>query len=134
MARISTGARNASCDGVVDQIDVGGGTAKLQIRTGAVPTNLTDAAAGTLLVEFNLPNPCFGAAATGVATASAITAVTAAATGTAGHYRVVDRAGNPVMDSASVGTVGTEMILNTTSITSGGTVSVTSWTMTVPAS
>lgn len=131
--RISTSARNAACNGIVDQIDVGSGTAKLQLRTGSRPTNLTDAAAGTLLAEFNLPNPCFGNSSSGTATASAITSVTGLASGTVGHFRVLDRDGTIVEDSDSVGTSGTELVLNTTTIASGANVSITSWTGTQPA-
>ena len=131
--RISTSARNGACNAIVDTIDVGAGTAKLQLRTGARPTNLTDAASGTLLAEFSLPNPCFGASSGGTATANAITAVTGSASGTVGHFRVVDRDANPVLDSDSVGTSGTELVLNTTTIASGADVSITSWTGTQPA-
>jgi hypothetical protein len=132
--RISATARSAACDGVVDRVDTGTTTtSKLQLRTGTRPTNLTDAATGTLLAEFALPNPCFGAAATGVATANAISNVSGLAAGTVGYFRVIDRDGTIVMDSDSVGTSGTELVLNTTTISIGVTVSVTSWTATMPA-
>lgn len=131
--RISTSWRNVCADGV-DLIDTGTGTAKLQLRSGARPANLTDAAAGTLLAEFDLPDPAFGAAATGVATANAITAVTGDADGDVGHFRVLDRDGTIVEDSDSVGTSGTELVLGTITISTGVDVSVTSWTVTMPES
>lgn len=133
--RISTPARNAAVDGIVDRFEDGSAsTAKLQLRTGTVPTNLTDAAAGTLLVEFALPDPAFGAGAVGVATANAITPVVGAAAGVIGHYRVIDQDGTPVLDSASVGVGSGELQVNTLTVSVGVDVTVNSWTITVPAS
>jgi len=40
--KISTAARNAACDAIVDLIDAGG-AGTLAIRTGAPPTNPSDA-------------------------------------------------------------------------------------------
>lgn len=133
--RIATAWRNLAADGV-DLIDVGTGTAKLQLRSGTPPAALTDPAAGTLLAEFDLPNPAFGAAATGVATANAIAATTGLAAGDVGHFRVLDRDGAVVQDSGSVGTTGSgqELELNTITISTGVDVEVTSWTVTMPES
>ena len=130
--RVSTGVRNAAADAFTGQVDAGAGTSVLQLRSGAVPTNLTDAAAGTLLASFDLPATTFGAPATGTITANAITATTGAADGTVGHFRVVDGDGNPVEDSDSVGTSGTELVLNTLEISTGVDVEVTAWTVTFP--
>lgn len=130
MPRFAASVRTAVADAVVDQIDVGGGTAVLQLRTGNAPSNITDAAAGTLLASFNLPNPAFGAASAGVATAGAISPTTGAAAGTVGHYRVVNRGGTAVWD-ANYSTGG--LTLNTTTVSVGVDVEVTGWTVTAPA-
>lgn len=132
--RISTAWRNQAAD-AASQIDNGSGTAKLQLRSGSPPTNLTDAAAGTLLAEFDLPNPSFGEPSNGTATANSITAVEGLAAGTVGHFRVLDRDGDPVEDSDSVGTSGqVELTLNTLTISEGVDVTVTSWTVSMPES
>lgn len=128
--KISTTARNTACDGIVDLCDAGG-AGTLEIRTGSQPANPGTAASGTLLATFTLPNPAFGAASTGVATLNAVTSVTAAATGTAGYFRIKNNAGTAIMDG-DCGTSGATLNLNTTSITSGGNVSITSGTITMP--
>ena len=136
VTRIPTNSRNAACNGVVDLLDAGSGPGTVQIRTGSQPATGNDAASGTLLGTLTLSDPAFGNAATGVATAASITGDSSAdATGTAGWFRAYDSDGNAVIDGAC-GTSGSgaEMILSTTSIVTGGTINITSWTVTAPAS
>lgn len=132
--RISTAIRNALCDAAVDSIDSGAGTAKLQLWSGSVPAQVTDTPAGTKLAEFDLPNPAFGASAAGVATANAISDVVGLAAGTVGFARVVDRDGTGLWDNDDVGTSGTQIVLNTLTISVGLDVSVSSWLVQMPAS
>ena len=64
-----------------------GATAYLLVYTGAPPANCATAATGTLLVSL----PCsatFGTVSAGVLTASAITGTAAAASGSAGYWRL----------------------------------------------
>ena len=130
--RISVAAANAACDSVVDLLDADASAAYIEIRTGAQPATVATAASGTLLATLTCSATAFGAATGGVATAAAITSDTdAAATGTAGWFRAYDGAGLAVIDG-DVGTSGSSMNLNTTSITIGGTVAITSWTVTMP--
>jgi hypothetical protein len=129
---ITTALRSILADAAVDNIDSGGGTAKLAIYTGSAP-GPDNAATGTKLAEFDLPNPAFGAASSGVATANAISDTTGLASGTAGYFRVVNRGGTAVWEG-TVGVGSGELQLNTLSISSGVTVSITSWTVTMPAS
>lgn len=133
--RITSAVRNAMCDAAVDRIDLDGvGTSVLQIRSGSQPASADDADSGTLLAEFTLPDPCFGAASSGVATANAITGVQGEAAGTAGHFRVKDGDGTTVMDgSVTASGGGGDLELNTTTISVGADVDVTSWTVTMPA-
>lgn len=128
--KISTAARNAAADAIADLCDVGG-AGTLEIRTGSQPANPGTAASGTLLATFTLDNPAFGAASTGVVTLDPPTSVSAAATGTAGYFRIKNNAGTAIIDG-DCGTSGASLNLNTTSITSGGTVSITSGTLTMP--
>lgn len=133
--RINAAARTAAADGVVDQMETGAGTAVLQLRTGAAPTNITDAAAGTLLASFNLPNPAFGGASSGVATLLGVPiAATGAAAGNVGHARFVNRNGDAVMDTNNVGVAGTEeVVLDTLTVSIGLPLSLTAATITMPA-
>ena len=134
--KISTAARDAACDGIVDLVDGGASAGTIEIRTGSPPTNPGDADSGTLLGTLTFSDPAFGASATGTATASAITSDTSAdATGTAGHFRVKDSDGTVIFQ----GTCGEaadspDMTFDDKSIIAGGTISISSLTVTVPAS
>ena len=119
---LGTPARNASCNGAVDLLDVGSGAAKFRIR-----------ASTTTLCDISLPNPAFGSASVGVATAAGLPlSGTGVAAGTADNYQALDRDGN-VIWSGSVGTSGTDAIIDNAVIAIGQTVNLTSWTHTQPA-
>lgn len=129
MAEHSIAVRNLLNDARVDAIDVGAGAGHLILRTGAAPA-IGSASAGTILVDFTLPEPCFGASSAGAATANAIGDETGLADGTVGHYEVTDGAGT-VLWRGNYGSG--ELTLNTSTISTGVTVSVTSWTSTQAA-
>lgn len=139
--KINAATQNACADAVTAQIDGGTGAAHLRIYTGTAPAGPGSAPTGTLLADITLNDPSFGAASGGVATLSTSPALsaTAAASGTAGYARLVDStqaagSGLGVADltvSATGG--GGEVQLASTSISSGVTVSVTSGTITMPA-
>lgn len=122
---LTTAARNAACDAIVDLIDGGTTDANgdLVIRTSG------DVEVATLAMS----NPAFGAAATGVATASAISDDTSATGGTAANFIFQDRDNTEILEG-SVGTSGADLNLSSTSIGAGDTVSVSSFTVTMPAS
>lgn len=106
-----------------------GTSAVIKIWTGTVPTNCGTTDSGTLLVTFAGNGSQFGTASTGVLTVSAIANAVAGNTGTAGYFRVYPSAAtgtNAVMQ----GTVGVDMTLTNTSITSGQTCAFTSMTVT----
>lgn len=54
------------------------------------------------------------------------------ATGSASHFRILTQSGGTVVCQGSVGTGTHDLVLNTVSITSGSTVSITSATVTLP--
>lgn len=122
---LTTTARNAACDAIVDLIEVGSTDANgdLVIRTAG------DVEVATLAFS----NPAFGNSATGVATASAISDDTNATGGTAANFIFQDRDNTEVLEG-SVGTSGEDLNLSSVSIGAGDTVSVTSFTVTMPAS
>lgn len=132
--RLADRVRNVMVDAAVDEIDVGAGTAKLELWSGSKPANVGDAPAGTKLAEFDLPDPAFGDSASGVATANAITDTTGLADGEVGFARTLDKDAAALWDNDDVGTSGNQITLNTTTISTGVDVSVTSWTVTAPAS
>jgi len=133
---ISTAARNAAADAVVDLVDAGSGAGYIEIRTGAKPAGPDSAATGTLLATLPMSDPAFGAAAVGVATASAITNDSSAdASGTAGHFRIYDSDDAGIVDGdAGLSGSGAELILDDVDIVAGGTVSISALTVTMPAS
>lgn len=134
--RISNAAAIASCNAIVDLIDVGG-AGKLRIYDGTQPADVDTAiTTQTLLAELTLSATAFGNAADanpgGRATAATITSDSSAdATGTATWFRVISGGGTAIIDG-SVGTSGADLNLNTVSIVSGATVAISSWTFTVP--
>lgn len=135
--RITTAAAKAACDSVVDLLDAGAGAGYVEIRTGAQPATANTAASGTLLGTLTLSDPAFGAATTAspsVATASAITSDTSAdASGTAGWFRAYDSTGTAVIDGSVTATGGGgDLTLDTVSIVAGGTIAMTSWTVSHP--
>src|SRR5215216_7185714 len=109
---ITTAARNAAADAVVDLVDVGG-AGSLRIYSGTMPTDANTALSGnTLLAQLTMSATAFGSAAAGVATAAAITQDSSAdATGTATFFRILSGGATVVMQG-SAGTATTDLVLN----------------------
>ena len=126
--KLSTAARNAMLDGITSTV---GGSAKLRIYDGSQPAGPGTAVSTQVLLAELTCNATFApAASSGVLTLNAITQDSSAdATGTASWFRIVTSGGTAVIDG-SVSTSGADMNLNSTSIVSGGTVSITSATFT----
>jgi len=132
---ISTSARSAACDAIVDLIDGGASAGYIQIRTGSAPATPATANSGTLLATLTFSDPAFGAASTGVATASAITSDSSAdASGDAGHFRLFDSNNVCIAQGTCDETGSPDMLFDEKSIVAGGVVAITSMTITVPAS
>lgn len=115
---------------MLDQITTrAGASALLRIYDGARPA--TGGAATTLLAELTCNATFAPAAAAGVLTLNAITQDSSAnATGTATWFRIVQSDGTTHVLDGNVGTSGSDLNLNTTSIVAGAAVSVTSFTIT----
>ena len=127
--RLATAQRDNAVNPVGDALNNG----QIQIRTGAQPTNVADAAGGTLLSEHGFSATAFGAAATGVKTANAIAADTILASGTADHARFLTSV--PAIHSdADVGMAGPSpsIVVDNDEFVLGGTATFTSLTMTCP--
>jgi hypothetical protein len=114
---------------------------KLRVYTGTQPTDANTAlGAQTLLGEFTMNATAFAASvASGtaptrnaVATANVIADITASNTGTAAWFRLLKSDGTTVLFDGTVGTSGCDLNLTDITITTGETMSVTSFTVTNP--
>ena len=123
-AGYSTTLRNAQLDAITTAV---GNAGLLRIYDGTRPA--TGGAATTKLAEFTLGTPFSAGAAAGVLSPTLPSDATGLAASTATWFRVVTSGGTFVIDG-SVSTSGADMNLNTTTISIGVTVSVTSWTIT----
>lgn len=117
----------------LDQIEItAGASAKLQIYSGSVPANCAAADSGTLLAELPLPSSWMAAASSGTVSKDGTWEDTSAnATGTAGHFRIKDNTGATCHAQGTITATGGggDMTLDNTSIASGQTVTVTSFTI-----
>lgn len=124
MATLSTTARNAATDGIVDQVDVGGGTATLVFQNSSDST----------LATINLPNPAFGASSTGAASLLGVPlSTTVSSAGTASKAKLVTRGAVDLVTAITVGTSGSEINFSSVTWGSGDTIQITSLTATTPA-
>jgi len=123
----STAIRNAQLDQVESTI---GTSAKLRIYTGSEPANCAAAPTGTLLVDMALPSDWMNDASGGTKTLKGTWTGTASNTGTAGYFRVWDSGVTTCGIQGSVGQGSGDLSLDNTSINSGQTVNITTFTIT----
>ena len=103
-----------------------------------VPAQADDAITNqTLLGTLTMSATSFPAATDGnpggLLTANAIASDTSAdATGTAAFFRIVTQVGGTTIAQGTVGTAACDLNLNTTAITAGSTIAITSMTITMP--
>jgi hypothetical protein len=81
-------------------------------------------------VSITLPSDWLGNASSGTKSKSGTWSATASASGTAGHFEIMDSTGTTCHWQGTVGTSGADMILDNTSINSGQTVTITTFTWT----
>lgn len=124
----SIGVRNS----ILDAWETAQGTAiKVEIRTGAQPANCAAASTGTLLVTYTLASDWAAAASAGSKTFNNLPVLgTAAAAGTAAHYRLFDNAGTTCNEQGSITATGGggDMTIDNTSIANGQAVNITGYT------
>jgi hypothetical protein len=118
----TTAVKNARMSAVVTQIDAGAGAGVLQIGTTGM---------ASILAEITLADPS-GTVTGGVLTFSSFPRSDTSAnnTGTAAAARVRDSNGVDIITGLTVGTSGSDINLDSTSITAGQTVTITSATIT----
>ncbi len=127
--QFSDAARNAALDAVETTI---GASPILEIRSGAAPANCAAADSGTVLATMTLPSDWMAAASGGSKAKSGTWQDTSAdATGTAGHFRIKDSGGTTCHIQGSVTATGGggDMTLDNTSIASGQTVTINTFTI-----
>lgn len=112
-----------------------GSAAVIEIYDGSVPADADAAEGNVLLASLTMSATAFGGGATdsnpgGLLTADTIASDSSAdATGTATHFRIKTQTGGTVRFQGTVGTATSTLVLNTTSIVSGATVSITALTI-----
>lgn len=128
--KVAVATRNAMLDAITTAV---GSNGLLRIYSGTQPAGPgTAITTQTLLAELACSATFAAGASSGVLTASAISSDSAAnASGTATWYRLCTSGGTGVVDG-TVGTTSSDLVLNTTSIVSGGPVAVTAFTYTAP--
>lgn len=126
--QLSVAARNARLDAIETAV---GTSAIMTIRTGAQPADCATANSGTVLATLNLPSDWMAAASAGSKAMSGTWSDSSAdSTGTAAHFRIHDSTATTCHMQGSVGTSGTDMIVDSTSFTAGQSFSITSFSLT----
>lgn len=136
---ISAAAATAAIAAIAARVDSGAGAGRIRIYTGTRPAGPGTTTAETLLAEFTCSDPAFVAGAAGVQNLDVTPALTdtGIADGTAGWARFVDSAagaGAAGELDLTAGTSGTELILNTATISVGVNVEILSGSITQPTS
>lgn len=126
----SVAVRNAQLDAFESTT---GASAILRILSGTPPANCATAQTGTLLASLSLPSDWMSAASAGSKALLGTWQDTSAdATGTAGYFRILDSTGTTCHAQGTITATGGggDLTLDNTSIASGQTVAVTSFTLT----
>jgi hypothetical protein len=121
----NAGLRNAQLDAITT---FAGNGAKLRLYDGTRPA--TGGTATNLLAEFTLGSPFAPAASGGMLSPTLPSATTGSAAGTATWFRIVKADGTTQVIDGSAGTSGTDLVLNTATISVGVNVSVSSFSIT----
>lgn len=118
----ATSVKTARMQAVADAIDAGAGAGTLEIGTAGM---------AAVLATIQLVEPC------GTVSGAVLTldfdpdiSATASGTGTAAAAQIKDGGGTAIITGLTVGTSGTDIVLDSTSITSGQTVTITAGTLT----
>lgn len=124
MPTLETNARNAAADAIDALVNTGAGTATFDLETSS----------DVEVASFALSNPAFGNASSGTITlADTPIQDTSAAGGTIAQGSLYNRNGDKVLEAAAA-TSGQEITVSSVTVGVGETVTLTSLTITVPAS
>jgi hypothetical protein len=137
-ANTNNNIRAAATNAMVSCVNGGTGnpSGQILIYTGTQPATPDTSPSGTLLVTISFANPAYATAnASGAADLAGGTAISAtvATSGTAGWFRVIDRAGDDLFDgSCGLSSSGADMIFDNVNFVAGGTCTITSLAITTP--
>lgn len=131
---------NAVCQAMLTAVAAAadaGTAAVIRILTGTPPANPDASESGTLLATLTCSaSISSGISDTGTAARLTFAAITsdssADATGTATYFRLLTQTGGTAIAQGTVGTSSADLILNTTAVTSGSTVSMSGATIDLP--
>lgn len=124
--KYSNGTRDAQQQGLITYASTG---CLIRLYNGTQPANANTAiSTQTLLVTLTISG-AFGTDSNGTLTLGSVTNGTAVASGTADFFRIFKSDGTTVVMDGSVGTSGADLNLNTTTVASGQTVSITAGTI-----
>ena len=124
--KYSNGTRNAQQQGL---ITYAGSNAIIRIYDGSQPANANTAISTQTLLAALTVTGSFGTDSNGTLTISSVASTTAVASGTASFFRIVKSDGTTVVMDGSIGTSDADMVVNTTTITSGENVQISSGTI-----
>jgi len=125
--QFSAAVRNARLDAIETAI---GASAVLKIRTGAAPADCATADSGTVLATLSLPSDWMAGASGGSKAKSGTWQdASADATGTAAHFRLYASDGTTCHAQGTVGTSGADMIVDNTSLATGQSFTVNTFTI-----
>lgn len=127
---LATVIRNNMMDQIAAGVDAGAGPGVITIYDGTRPASPQTAVSGqTILAEMVFSDPSFSPTVLGTLTANAVNNDSSAnADGTATWFRVTDSNGAVVMDG-DVATSNSDLNIDSTSISTGVTVSITSFVL-----
>jgi hypothetical protein len=128
--QLSEAVRNARLDAIETVIST---APVLRIRSGAPPTNCAAARTGTVLATLTLPSDWMAAAASGSKAKSGTWEDTSAdATGTAGHFEIMDSTVTTchMQGTVTVTSGGGDMEVDNTSFAAGQAFTITGFTLT----
>ena len=124
--KYSNGTRNAQQEGL---ITYAGSNAIIRIYAGTQPANANTAISTQTLLAALTVTGSFGTDSNGTLTISSVASTTSVASGTASFFRIVKSDGTTVVMDGSIGTSDADMVVNTTTITSGENVQISSGTI-----
>lgn len=127
--KLSVTVRNARLDAIETAI---GTSPVLKIRSGAAPSNITDADSGTVLATLALPSDWMAAASSGSKSKSGTWQDSSAdATGTAAHFRIYASDGTTQHIQGDVTATGDggNMTVDNVSFAAGQSFTVTGFTL-----
>ena len=107
-----------------------GGSGTFLIYTGSVPANCAASATGSLLCTITLPSTFMASASGGSVALTGTWSVSASGSGTAGYFRINASTTCHLQGTITATGSGGDLTLNNTSITSGQTVSISTFTVT----